>query len=94
MVARQAARVPHQASRGARLRCGERKLVRHDPRRHAILACIRRSWRHVPRRGVLLFFDVQPIPVKADGGRRLTAARRLMLEKAQKTRGFFYLVAA
>jgi transposase len=43
---------------------------------------------------VLLFFDVQPIPVKAYGGSRFTSARRLVLEKAQKTRGFFYLFAA
>jgi transposase len=77
-----------------RLRCVERKLVSHDPRRRAILARIRWVWHHLPRRGVLLFFDVQPIPVKAYGGRRVTSAKRLVLEKAQKTRGFFYLFAA
>lgn len=77
-----------------RLRRVERKLVSHDPRRHAILARIRWVWHHLPRRGVLLFFDVQPIPVKAYGGRRFTSAKRLVLEKAQKTRGFFYLFAA
>jgi transposase len=43
---------------------------------------------------VLLFFDVQPIAVKAYGGRRFTAAQRLVLEKKQKTRGFFYLFVA
>jgi len=77
-----------------RLRRVERKLVTHDPRRRAILARIRWVWRHLPRRGVWLFFDVQPMPVKAYGGRRFTAAKRLVLEKAQKTRGFFYLFAA
>jgi hypothetical protein len=43
---------------------------------------------------VLLFFDVQPIAVKAYGGRRFTSAQRLVLDKKQKTRGFFYLFAA
>jgi hypothetical protein len=42
---------------------------------------------------VLLFFDIQPIAVKAYGGRRYTLAKRLMLERRQKTRGFFYLFA-
>jgi hypothetical protein len=44
--------------------------------------------------GVLLFFDVQSIAVKARGGRRYTAARRLVLERRQRTRGRFYLFAA
>jgi transposase len=39
----------------------------------------------------MLFFDVQPIAVKAYGGRRYSSANRLVLEKYQKTRGFFYL---
>jgi hypothetical protein len=39
----------------------------------------------------LLFFDVQPIAVKAYGGRRYTSAKRLVLGRAQKTRGRFYL---
>jgi hypothetical protein len=39
----------------------------------------------------LLFFDVQPILVKAYGGRRYTAEQRLLLESRQKTRGQFYL---
>lgn len=77
-----------------RLRRVERRLVSHDPRRRAILARIRWVWRHLPPRGALVFFDVQPIPVKAYGGRRFTSAKRLVLEKAQKTRGFFYLFAA
>lgn len=72
----------------------ERGLVSLDPRRRAILARIRYAWCHLPRRGVLLFFDVQPIAVKAYGGRRFTSARRLVLNKKQKTRGFFYLFVA
>ena len=42
---------------------------------------------------MLLFFDEQPIAVKAYGGRRYTSAKRLILERAQKTRGMFYLFA-
>ena len=41
----------------------------------------------------MVFFDVQPIAVKAYGGRRYTSAKRLLIEKHQKTRGFFYLFA-
>jgi transposase len=41
----------------------------------------------------LLFLDVQPITVKAYGGRRYTTARRLVLERRQRTRGRFYLFA-
>jgi hypothetical protein len=41
----------------------------------------------------MLFLDVQPIAVKAYGGRRYTSAQRLVLERHQKTRGFFYLFA-
>lgn len=52
---------------------------------------LRWLWRHLPRNGVLLFFDVQPIAVKAYGGRRYTSAKRLVLARAQKTRGRFYL---
>ena len=48
-------------------------------------------WQHLPRNGVLLFFDVQPIAVKAYGGRRYTSATRLVLARGQKTRGRFYL---
>jgi len=69
----------------------QRKLTSTDPRRRAILARIRACWRHRPRGGVLLFFDVQPITVKAYGGRRYTRARRLVLPRPQKTRGRFYL---
>jgi len=45
----------------------------------------------LPAAGRLLFFDVKPIAVKAYGGRRYTAAKRLVLSRAQTTRGFFYL---
>jgi hypothetical protein len=48
-------------------------------------------WRHLPKNGVLLFFDVKPITVKAYGGRRFTSAQRLVLARYQKTRGLFYL---
>jgi transposase len=71
-----------------------RKLVSTDPRRKAILRRLRFWWRHRPRGGVLLFFDVQPITVKAYGGRRYTSARRLVLPREQKTRGRFYLFTA
>jgi hypothetical protein len=77
-----------------RLRRVERKLISHAPRRRARLARSRWVWHHLPRRGVVLCFDVQPIPVKAYGGRRLTSAKRLVLEKAQKTHGFCSLFAA
>lgn len=40
---------------------------------------------------MLLFFDEQPIAVKAYGGRRYTTAKRLILERKQRTRGMFYL---
>jgi transposase len=69
----------------------QRKQISTDPRRHAILARIRACWRHRPRGGVLLFFDAQPITVKAYGGRRYTRASRLVLSSRQKTRGRFYL---
>ena len=62
-----------------------------DPQRLAILSRLRSIWRHLPRRGVLLFFDVQPLAVKAYGGGRWTRAQRLVLPKQQRTRGFFYL---
>jgi hypothetical protein len=45
----------------------------------------------LPKNGVLLFFDVKPITVKAYGGRRFTSAQRLVLARYQKTRGLFYL---
>jgi hypothetical protein len=47
-------------------------------------------WRHLPAHGVLLFFDEQPIAVKAYGGRRYTTAKRLILERKQRPRGVFY----
>ncbi len=45
----------------------------------------------MPDEGVLVFFDVKPVVVKAYGGRRYTSAQRLVLERRQKTRGRFYL---
>lgn len=71
----------------------QRKLISSDPQRPAILARLRQIWRHLPPNGVLLFFDVKPIAVKAYGGRRYTSARRLVLGRYQKTRGMFYLFA-
>jgi hypothetical protein len=38
-----------------------------------------------------LFFDVKPVAVKVHGGRRYTSAQKLVLSRAQKTRGLFYL---
>ena len=81
----------HLKKRGLCLRRVQRKLISADPQRPAILARIRWTWCHLPDEGVLLFFDVQPIVVKAYGGRRYTSAKRLVLEKQQKTRGRFYL---
>ncbi len=52
---------------------------------------LRWRWQHLPPKGVLLFFDVQPIAVKAYGGRRDTSAPRIVLSRAQQTRGLFYL---
>lgn len=42
----------------------------------------------------MLFFDIKPVVVKAYGGRRYTSAKRLVLERRQKTRGRFYLFLA
>jgi len=42
---------------------------------------------------VLLFFDVQPIAIKAYGGRRYSK-KRLVLSRAQKTYGLIYLFVA
>jgi DDE superfamily endonuclease len=56
-----------------------------------ILRRLRAWWRHRPPRAILAFFDVQPIAVKAYGGRRYTTAKRLVLARDQKTRGRFYL---
>lgn len=52
---------------------------------------LRWIWRHLPPQGVLLFVDIKPVFVKAYGGRRYTPAKRLVLARAQKTRGRFYL---
>jgi transposase len=79
---------------GIRFRRVQRKLISHDPQRRAILARIRQVFKHLPPDGVLLFFDVKPIAVKAYGGRRFTSAKQLILERYQKTRGRFYLFAA
>lgn len=49
-------------------------------------------FQHVPPNGVLIFFDVKPVTVKAYGGRRWSG-QRLVLRKYQKTRGRFYLFA-
>lgn len=49
-------------------------------------------FQHLPPNGVLVFFDVKPVTVKAYGGRRWSS-QRLVLRKYQKTRGCFYLFA-
>jgi hypothetical protein len=56
-----------------------------------ILHRLRAWWQHRPRRALLAFFDVQPITVKAYGGRCYTTAKRLVLQRNQKTRGRFSL---
>ena len=69
----------------------KRKLLSHDPQRLAILSRLRALVQRLVRNGTFLFFDVKPIAVKAYGGRRYSSARRLVLERRQRTRGFFYL---
>jgi transposase len=76
------------------LRRVQRKLLSTDPQRPAILSRIRQIWNHLPTTGVLLFFDVKPVFVKAYGGRRYSSAPRLVLPRQQKTRGKFYVFAA
>ena len=66
------ASTPDPKKRGFVFRRVQRKRSRPDPQRQAILARIRYLWRHRPRQGLLLFFDVKVIPVKAYGGRRYT----------------------
>jgi hypothetical protein len=73
------------------LRRVRRKLLSNDPQRRAILRRLKGLWRHRRRGSLLAFFDVQPITVKAYGGRRYTRAKQLILEAKQKTRGRFYL---
>lgn len=53
---------------------------------------MRLIWRRLPESGVLLFFDVKPVFIKAYGGRRWTSEKRLVLPKQQRTRGKFYLL--
>lgn len=55
---------------------------------------IRAIWRRLSHDGHFVFFDVQPIAVKAYGGRRYTTELRPVLESKQKTRGMFYLFTA
>jgi transposase len=73
------------------LRRVRRKLLSTDPQRRAILRRLKGLWRHRRRGGLLAFFDVQPITVKAYGGRRYTRETQLLLPAKQKTRGRFYL---
>jgi transposase len=70
-----------------------RKLLNNDPQRRAILSRLKGFWRHRRRGDLLAFFDVQPITVKAYGGRRYTREAQLILPAKQKTRGRFYLFA-
>lgn len=62
-----------------------------DPQRRAILRRLKGLWRRRRRGELLAFFDVQPITVKAYGGRRYTREKQLILPAKQKTRGRFYL---
>ena len=73
----------HFKKKGLCLLRVQRKLISADPQRPAILARVRWTWCHLPDEDVLLFFDMQPIVVKAYGGRRYTSAKRLVLEKQQ-----------
>ena len=56
-----------------------------------ILHRLRSWWQHRPRGALLAFFDIKSIAVKAYGGRCDTTAKRLVLQRNQKTRGRFYL---
>ena len=76
---------------GDTLRRVQRKLFSTDPNRRLILHRLRTWWHHRPRGAIWAFFDVQPITVKAEGGRRYTRAKRLVLRRNQKTRGRFDL---
>jgi DDE superfamily endonuclease len=49
-------------------------------------------FQRLPPNGVLAFFDVKPVTIKAYGGQRWSS-QRLVLRKYQKTRGRFYLFA-
>ena len=80
--------------KGIRFRRVVRKLTGQDPNRLAILGHIRAIWRSLSDDGHFVFFDVQPIAVKAYGGRRYTSELRPVLESKQKTRGMFYLFTA
>jgi transposase len=73
------------------LRRIKRKLLSHDPQRLAILSRLRAIVRRLGPNGTLLFFDIKPVAVKAYGGRLYSSAKRLVLERRQKTRGFFSL---
>jgi len=73
------------------MRRWRRKLLSSDPQRRAILCRLKGLWRHRRRGELLAFFDVQPITVKAYGGRRYTREKQLILPAKQKTRGRFYL---
>ena len=77
------------SKKGLRLRRVKRKLLSQDPQRRAILRCLRVIWRHRPKQGILLFFDVKVIAVKAYGGRRYTAAKQLVLAQQQRPEGSF-----
>jgi hypothetical protein len=68
-----------------------RKLLSTDPQRRAILRRLKGLWRQRRRGSLLAFFDVQPITVKAYGGRRYTREKQLIQKAKQKTRGRFYL---
>ena len=82
---------PGAEKKGYTLRRVRRKLFSTDPNRHLILHRLRTWWHNRPRGAILAFFDVQPITVKAYGGRRYTRAKCLVLRRNQKTRGRFYL---
>ena len=62
-----------------------RKLLSDDPQRPAILRRLKGLWRHRGRGSLLAFFDVQPITVKAYGGRRYTREKELILAAKQFT---------
>jgi transposase len=55
------------------------------------LSRLRAVYRHLPKNGLLIFFDIKTVVVKAYGGYCWTRDKRPTLRRQQKTRGRFYL---
>jgi DDE superfamily endonuclease len=86
--------VPDPQKGGIVFRRVQRKIISADPQRQAILSRLRAVYRHLPKNGALIFFDVKPVVIKAYGGYCWTRDKRLVLARKQKARGRFYLLLA